>query len=363
MPTKIHWLTWQPTPYNDYLFRSLAAHRDIELTVHFVAPILDTHPWRSQMAQGFHSRICKPIRGLDPHLLSLLLREKESFFIIGGWSPATMFLSVNALMVFGRNFAVWSDTPELNRRRTPVKRWLRHLWLQRVFARSKYIMGTGKPAVAALAQMGCPREKLVNFPFVVDLDRFHLESGRLDPKPIVLLSSGRLVNSHKGYDVALRALALAREETGVNDFKYRIAGTGPDQASLQALAAELGLSAHVEFLGWLEPDELPAFYHSGDLFVHSSHFDPYPNAVLEAMASGLPVIGSDQAGSVLDRVQETKSGFVHRDGDVKDLAAKISYAFLNQDMLSPMGLEARRSAEEWTSENAATCIRRMCTTT
>jgi glycosyltransferase involved in cell wall biosynthesis len=223
-------------------------------------------------------------------------------------------------------------------------------------------MGTGAPAVAALAQMGCPTEKLVNFPFVVDLDTFRPSSAPPPAggagAPLVFLSSGRLSNALKGYDLAIKALALVRQRTGL-DFRYRLAGDGPDKESLQALARTSGIEDRVEFAGWLEPSQLPDFYRSGQLFLHPSHFDPFPNAVLEAMASGLVVIGSELAGSVADRIVDGKNGFIHRANNVEDLAARIGFIVDDANVIGEISRKARLTAEQWPVARALQAIRVM----
>lgn len=359
---KLDWVTWQPTPYNDYLFRSLSADPALDLTVHFVAPVLATHPWRSEMAQGFRSRVFREHSKLDLHCLGLAARDRNRFFVVAGWQQPVTISLLNLLILLRRRFAIWTDTPNLSVRRGFPKSILRQSWLRYLFTGATYVMGTGRPALAALERMGCPRKKLVNFPFVVDLERFTPSSTASNSaglnQPLVFLSSGRLSNDLKGYDLAIKALALAAARTG-SDFRYYIAGEGPDKAALQSLARSCGLEPKVEFRGWLEPQELPSFYRSGHVFLHPSHFDPFPNAVLEAMSTGLPVIGSDEAGSVLDRVVHGQNGFLHRSNNVEDLAAQISRAMTDRSALSQMGQNARATAETWPASRAIGTIKEM----
>jgi glycosyltransferase involved in cell wall biosynthesis len=358
--TKLEWVTWQPTPYNDYLFRSISADPSLDLTVHFVAPVLATHPWRSQLGTGFRSRIFKQRLGLDWHMLGMAVREKDRFFVVAGWQQTATIGLLNVLILLRRKFAIWTDTPDLAKRRPFPKSTVRSGFLRYLFRNATRVMGTGAPAVNALAQMGCPTEKLVNFPFVVDLDTFRPAPALPDKGStgtrIVFLSSGRLSNALKGYDLAIKALALVRQRTGL-DFRYRLAGDGPDKESLQALAGASGIEDRVEFTGWLEPSQLPDFYRSGQVFLHPSHFDPFPNAVLEAMASGLVVIGSELAGSVADRVVDGENGFVHRANDVEHLAAQIGRAVGSLDRLVVTGSNARKASECWPASRAVAAIK------
>ena len=359
---KLDWITWQPTPYNDFLFRTLAADEELALTVHFVAPILPTHPWKSEMAKGFSSRVFHQRAGLDLRSLQLAVRDKNRFFIVAGWHQSATFSLLNTLMLLGRKFAIWTDTPDCSKPRGFPKAVLRTRWLRTLFHRASYVMGTGTPALSALEAMGCPPEKLVTFPFVLDLELFKpLESqgiGTGDGQPLVFLSSGRLSNVLKGYDLAIKALASIHQRTGL-DFRYRIAGEGPDKEALRELARTCGLESQVDFIGWLEPSELPGFYRSGDIFLHPSHFDPFPNAVLEAMASGLPVIGSDLAGSVVDRIKHGENGLIHRANDIDDLTDQIFRAVKDRTAAVEMGRKARVTAETWPVERAVATVKQV----
>ena len=114
---------------------------------------------------------------------------------------------------------------------------------------------------------------------------------------------GRLVNNLKGGDVALTAVSNLRREYPelYARIRFRVAGDGPDRAAMVNLSRELQIDDRVEFLGWLEPQELQAFYADGDIFIHTARWDPYATVVPEAMSSGLAVLGSDATGAVMDR--------------------------------------------------------------
>jgi glycosyltransferase involved in cell wall biosynthesis len=302
--------------------------------------------------------MCSRVLGLDWWLLRCAWKE-DAAFIIAGWNELTILFLVATLAAAKKRFAIWTDTPDLEKRRGALKRLTRAWWLRWLFRNATAVFGTGAPALSALLRMGCPQAKMVNFPFVVDLEAFKPQPNTPASTKIVFLSCGRLVNSHKGYDLAIRALALLRDHQLLADFEYRIAGDGPDRIGLEQLAQDTGLGDNVRFLGWLEPRELPGFYGSGDIFLHPSHFDPYPNVVLEAMASGLPIIGSEKAGSVTDGVKAGVNGLVHRDNDIEDLAAKIERIATDHQRRWMMGRESRRSAHDWSPQSAVEAVKRV----
>ena len=75
-----------------------------------------------------------------------------------------------------------------------------------------------------------------------------------------------------------------------------IAGTGPEEAALRELARSLGLDDAVQFAGRLDPDAVAALYRSADVALNPSTVDNMPNSVLEALASGVPVVSTDVGG-------------------------------------------------------------------
>lgn len=363
-PFRLHWLHCQPTPYNDFLFRSLAADPAIDLTVHFIYRVLPSHPWKTQMAQGFHARYYKRVLGLDWYLLRQAALDRNSFFVIAGWNEPTVQLVINLLMLRRRPFAIATDTPILARRRSILKAFLRANWLRLVFRRTSYVLGTGQVAREALLQMGCPKEKFAMFSYFVDLDLFRPPSGMnskgmTNLREVVFVSSGRLLNAVKGHDLALAAFAKVAHKDHHIAFRYRIAGSGPDAVTLHSQAQRLNLEQHVEFLEWIEPDQLPGFYHTGHVLLHPSRWEPYGVAVLEGMASGLPVIGSDGAGAVRDRIRHEVNGFVHHSEDVDSMARYISHFLAHPEDIARMGMAARTTAEEWPVSRGVQTIKRI----
>lgn len=355
----VHWLSPQPSPYNDFLLAQLSSEPGIDLRVHFLNRAISAHPWKDEPERTFPHRFKAPGSRLDRHILRLAATS-EAFFVIAGWREPTMVVVENILISRKAPFAIWTDTPTTAAEGSPLKDRIRRRWLSRLMKHSSFVMGTGTPAMDALQTMGCPVEKLVNFPFFVDLDLFGPNPHSLPSptSPTIFLSSGRLVNTLKGFDLALRALATLTNE-GLTNFEYRIAGEGPDGDELRRLANRLGLGDRVRFLGWLESTDAPDFLRGGHVFLHPARRDPFPVVVLEAMASGLPIIGSTSAGSVRDRVEDGKNGWVHEPNDEGGLTQLIRKCLLEPQGLSSMGAAARLTAEQWPVSRGIEEVTRM----
>jgi glycosyltransferase involved in cell wall biosynthesis len=155
-----------------------------------------------------------------------------------------------------------------------------------------------------------------------------------------LLSVGRLVHQ-KGLDLAMRALGGLKEF----DWEWRIAGDGPQQAALQSLAKELGIGDRVIFLGWQSREQLTEWYRRANIFLFPSRHEGMPNAMLEAMSSGLPVIASCIAGNE-ELVMDDKTGLLVPSEDIERLQTALKKLLSDPALREHMGEAARRQVED-----------------
>jgi hypothetical protein len=157
-----------------------------------------------------------------------------------------------------------------------------------------------------IAALGIPAERIARWDRGVDLARFSPERrvpGLLDPARINVLYSGRLTRE-KGVDLLADAFLEAPRLRPA--LQLVLAGGGPEEATLRE---RLGDAA--TFLGWLEGDALAAAYASADLFLFCSQTDTYGQVLLEAQASGLPIVAV-AAGGPGELVAHGRSGLLAR---------------------------------------------------
>jgi glycosyltransferase involved in cell wall biosynthesis len=151
---------------------------------------------------------------------------------------------------------------------------------------------------------------------------------------------GRLVHQ-KGLDLAMRALGGLKEV----DWEWRIAGDGPEMQALQALARQLGIADRIKFLGWQSREQLVQTYRQTNVFLFPSRHEGMPNAVLEAMASGMPVIASCIAGND-ELVLNEQTGYLVPSEDIEALQSALKKLLNDAALRQEMGRAARRLAQE-----------------
>jgi glycosyltransferase involved in cell wall biosynthesis len=171
----------------------------------------------------------------------------------------------------------------------------------------------------------------------VDVGRF--DASARDWSTAQILSVGRLVHQ-KGLDLGLRALAQLQDLK----WEWSIAGDGPQVQSLLGLARELGVGDRVTFPGWQSRQDLAKWYHRSTLFLFPSRHEGMPNAVLEAMASGLPVVATRIAGNE-ELVVDGFTGRLVNPEDVPSLRDGLREMLTDVQAREQMGRAARTRVE------------------
>ena len=156
------------------------------------------------------------------------------------------------------------------------------------------------------------------------------------PWPLLVGAVGRL-SEEKGFDILLAAAAQLMAE-GL-DFGVVLVGDGPQKQSLSRLACTLGIQERVHFAGY-QPDPRP-WYEAMDVYVLSSRREGLPNAVLEAMAMEVPVIGTRIAG-VPRLIVPDRTGLLVPPEDVAMLAQALRRVLTDPDRRHKWGQAARQ---------------------
>ncbi len=158
------------------------------------------------------------------------------------------------------------------------------------YGQCRRVLSPSTASDAVLRQMGIADERIGRWDRGVDIDRFspRHRDPHLLPGEVTVLYAGRLTRE-KGADLLADAFLRARARDP--RLHLALAGGGPEEDMLR-----MRLGEHATFLGWLEGDALAAAYASADIFLFASRTDTFGQVLLEAQASGLPVVAVGEGG-------------------------------------------------------------------
>ena len=184
----------------------------------------------------------------------------------------------------------------------------------------------------------------------IDLNDFcPNESLRARDKFIITIGATR-ITARKGTNYLIEALGILAPK--YPDILLRILGDGDEKNNLIDLTKKMNLENFVQFLGRIPREETVSYYQEASLFVLPSLNEGMSNAMLEALASGLPILATETGGTE-ELVENGINGFVIKMKDSKDLAEKIEMILKDEVLRNSMGKASRRKAETMSWENVA----------
>ena len=186
----------------------------------------------------------------------------------------------------------------------------------------------------------------------IDTDKFkNIEVNRTEKREslgvseddFMIISVGEL-NKNKNHQVIIRAIAKLRNEK----IKYVLCGQGPLETELRELAKELDVENQVKFLGFRK--DVPDLMKVADLFAFPSYREGLSLSLMEAMASGLPVVCSEIRGNT-DLIEDGKGGYLVEPSDVEGFAKYIKELIEDSRLKSELGGFNLEKIEHYSIEN------------
>jgi len=219
-------------------------------------------------------------------------------------------------------------------------------WIRRLWTNAAAVIANSE-GLARLARAHAPDVTVGVIPAGADIDGITpSDHSREENGPLRLLFVGRLVQQ-KGLDVLMNAISKMKKSNGVH---LTLAGDGPLRKELVTQVQNSALKGRVTFKGWLDKNQLAAVYKEANVFVLPSRDEGMPNAMLEAMAGGLAVVGTSISG-IEELVVDGVTGLIIPQEDAHSLARALDNLEGNRIMARDMGRAGRARAEEhynWT---------------
>ena len=370
-------------PYHSALFRALAAHPQIDLTVYYLFdvgvgaapdPDFGRFQWDSPVLEGYRSlflrnRAAFPAEAhfagsFHPELCARLHPRFHDAVVIHGW--------------FG--LSVWLTLLTCRRRKLPVlmrssahvtsPNWnhatgLKHLVLRRLFRQCSAFLTLGRRNAEFYRRWDVSEEKLFLTPHAVDNNFFGRQRAALLPQrpslrqqlglpadAVVFLYAGRLAPEKRLPDLLHAVCALDDARAWLV-----LAGEGRERRHLENLARSIGLT-QILFPGFQSQSKLARFYVAADTFVLPSGSETWGVVVNEAMNFALPVVVSDAAGAVPDLMEEGGNGMVFPAGDRAALRCCLGRLLADASLRTQLGERSLERIQRWSHHRSAESVLR-----
>jgi glycosyltransferase involved in cell wall biosynthesis len=335
-------ITAIPTPYRDPFWNAVAAEPATELKVYYCASTNAERPWSASWQMKYDSEVLPGVNVLaqlgmkgfsywNPDITARLTAGRHDALIIGGYNYPTMMAAIRFARRRGIPYFLMSES-HLREPRAMWRRIIKQPIVRQVVRNAAGCFPTGTWARDYLLHYGASPDRLWFLPNVPDVEQLACTAQSFAPRrdelrrqfglgdaPVVLYV-GRLVE-FKRVDLLIQAFAKLGDDSPA---RLVIVGDGVLRPKLEALAEQLGVAARAQFRGFVEPAEIPLWYAVGDVLVLPSVGETWSVAVLEALASGLPVITTDTVGAAADAIKNPSVGTIVPSADATALSQAIS---------------------------------------
>ena len=226
-----------------------------------------------------------------------------------------------------------------------------------LFKKGDLFLTNGEHSKRFFDQVGWGGGKMIIHRLGVSVGLFNASKPRLSAgEQVRLLSVGRLVEK-KGFEYSIQGVAKVLKS--FPNVQYEIAGDGPLRSSLEKLVAELGVANNIKLLGFQTREEVLRLLRAANIFLAPcvtsdgrsgtcwvGDVETGPVVVLEAMASGMPIISTRHTG-IPEMVHDGESGFLLEERDVDGIADRLTHLLKHPEIWQGMGQKGRNHVEEY----------------
>jgi glycosyltransferase involved in cell wall biosynthesis len=298
-----------------------------------------------KIVSGINCRLLEQSERDDPGLVKGLVRDlRPAVVVLCGWFHPAYRALLSAPELRNAKFVMAMDTPWLGRRR----QWFGRYVLRSFVNRMAMVWVTGERSWQYAKRLGIPEEKLRRGTYGIDYRRLSRcqihRTSENRPWPRKFLFSGRYA-PEKGVELLVKSYQQYRRRVK-DPWELICCGAGP-------LSNHLKDAPGIIDLGFQQPEQLFEVLSNVGCFVLPSLYDPWPLAVVEAAASGLPIICSEACGSSVEVVRHLYNGWLTATGDANCLASALVSAHDSHEQLPLMASRSSQFAEAYSAENWA----------
>lgn len=352
----------EPTPYKTDLWNTFSDSNNIEVFVIYT----ERKNWSPDGGHNYlkwptnrHEKTILEGKGIYGTLRSALFVGKRIFgskadlIYIAGYVHFSCVVALVCSMILRKSFVMHAD--EFNNRWPQGKlgpfKWLfREILRKLVFKYGEAVLVCGRRGIETALMAGCKEEKILDFPYVIDVERLRTDApelipqeciGDLDEGATVIFFSGRMI-PRKGLPTLLTALS---GKPISKKWVLWIEGDGPELGQYKLLAQEYGIHDRCRFLGFCQYDVHSWLIRSADIVVVPSLVDTWGIVVDEGIQLGKAVISSDATGSGYDRILNGHNGFIFPAGNAMSLANILDALIDDKDQRALIGGAAMSGAK------------------
>jgi glycosyltransferase involved in cell wall biosynthesis len=224
----------------------------------------------------------------------------------------------------------------------PEKSPWRHRLVRRNLAAADLVAVTSEVLRRRVMELGVEQERIALTPFGIDCRVFRPVDRSASDREFVIGTVKSLEYVY-GVDLLIRAFAQLKARYPMSRLRLVIAGKGSLETDLKSLAEELGIGGVTEFTGFVPHTEVPRLLRRFSVFVALSRRESFGVAVLEASATGLPVVVSDTDG-FMETMRDGETGIMVP-ARYQEAAAALERLFLDPDLMRRLGVAGRRFVE------------------
>lgn len=387
--TRLAYLVSHPIQYQAPMLRLLAQDPELAITVFFCSDLslrkyIDPGfgkemRWDIPLTEGFEHIFLPSAFGADEisfwqplnyGLSRHLTKDRFDVLWVHGYARWTNWAAIAIAKMRGIRVLVRDEASDISAARSRPKRMAKRAFLRLLDRFTDAFLAIGALNRAYYRANGIRDDKLFLVPYAVDnaffekralvaanVEELRRQHGLRDNWPVILYAS-KMTARKRASDLLEAYIRLSPDGTTAPDAYLLLIGDGEERPQLEQRAAQLGWQT-IQFLGFKNQTELPAYYALADVFVLPSVQEPWGLVVNEAMNAGTAIIVSDQVGSGADLVRNGENGYVFKATDIAELHDALRNIIADPELRKRMGAKSLDIISNWGIEQDVEAIKQL----